>query len=76
MLKLKNKREIIYTLSLLTQIGLTMLVPIFGCILFGSFLDRKLETAPLFLAIFTIIGVMSSFRTLYIMVSKQWKDKD
>lgn len=66
-------REIMKALSLLTQIGLAMFVPIFGCILIGSYLDKLFKTNVIFLLIFTILGVLSAFRTLYVMTMHYFK---
>jgi F0F1-type ATP synthase assembly protein I len=44
-----------------------MLVPIFGGVLFGAFLDRFFGTSGIFLIIFVLLGVGSSFRNLYVL---------
>lgn len=68
------KKDIIKALSLISQLGISMAVPIIGCIFFGKWLDAKLNTNILFLIIFTILGIGTAFRTLYIMVIKNFKD--
>ncbi|WP_105618564.1 AtpZ/AtpI family protein [Vallitalea okinawensis] len=62
-------------LSLVTQFGLLMAIPIFICILVGSFLDKLLGTQVLFLIIFTILGVLAAFRNMYITGMKYSKKK-
>lgn len=69
---MKN-REIIKALSMLTQVGISMFVPIFICILIGSYIDTKLNTGAVFLIIFTIVGVISAFRTLYMITMHNFK---
>ncbi|MDD7363215.1 MAG: AtpZ/AtpI family protein [Peptoniphilus sp.] len=44
-------------LALITQVGLNVIVPILGCMLFGMWLDKKLGTDGILLLIFTLIGV-------------------
>lgn len=66
-------KEVMRALSLLTQVGIAMFVPIFLCVLLGSFIDEKLGTGVVFLIIFIIIGVISSFRSLYVLTSKFFK---
>lgn len=66
-------KEVMKALSLLTQIGISMFVPIFGCILIGNFLDKCFGTNVVFLIIFTIIGVISAFRTLYMLTMRKFK---
>ncbi len=68
-------REIMKALSMLTQIGIAMFVPIFLCILFGNFLDESFDTGILFLVIFTVLGVGSAFRTLYMMTVHKFNKK-
>lgn len=75
-MKKNNKREIFNALSMITQIGISMLVPIVGCMLLGIFLDRKFETKVVFLIIFTILGVGASFRTFYMMTVYNYRKKD
>lgn len=60
--------------SLITQLGISMIVPIIGCIFIGKWLDTKFGTNIIFLVIFTILGVGAAFRTLYTMVSNIFKD--
>ena len=52
-------------LVFVTQVGIIMVVPIFGSILFGKFLDQWLNTGHIFLLVFTILGVGSSFTSFY-----------
>lgn len=44
-------------LALITQVGLNVLIPILGCMLFGLWLEKKLETDGILLLIFTLIGI-------------------
>ena len=64
-------KAIAKVLGLITQIGISMIVPIFLCVLVGAWLDRLFSSSPLFLIIFVILGVGASFRTLY-MITKQF----
>lgn len=65
LLKLDSKA--VKGLSLVTQFGLQMAIPIFLCIFIGNFLDNKLGTEVLFLIIFTVIGVLAAFRNMYVV---------
>lgn len=67
-LKMKKNRKMIgamKNLALVSQLGISMLVPIFGCLFLGNFLDEKLNTKPLFLFIFIVLGVGAAFVNLY-----------
>lgn len=61
-------KDIAKALALLTQIGISMFVPIFMCVIIGAFLDKITNLSPLFLIIFVILGIGAAFRTIYIMV--------
>lgn len=62
-------------LSLVTQIGFTMSVPIVLSLIFGNWLDEKIGTSPLFLILFMLIGVYTGFRNSYQLIMKQYKDR-
>jgi len=68
-------KDIMKALSMLSQIGISMFVPIFICILIGNFLDKILNTDIIFLVIFTILGVGAAFRTLYMITVYKEKKK-
>lgn len=77
-MKLDSKS--IKALSLVTQFGLQMAIPIFLCIFVGNFLDNWLNTGVLFLLIFTVMGVLAAFRNLYVtgmkFAKRDRKDSD
>ena len=51
---------------MLSQIGISMMVPVFLCVWLGSVLDEKFGTAFLF-PIFLILGFLSAIRNVYIL---------
>ena len=60
---------------MLSQIGISMMVPVFLCVWFGAFLDEKFGTAFLF-PIFLILGFLSAIRNVYILTRTFYaKDK-
>jgi len=69
MMKIDN--SFIKQLSLISHVGLLMATPIILCILLGNYLDKILETKIIFLLIFTIVGVMTAFRNLWMLGKKQ-----
>lgn len=64
-MKSNEKSKVLGNLVLISQVGISMLVPILGGILLGNFIDRKLGTGIIFLVVFTVLGIMSSFLTLF-----------
>ncbi|NQT94884.1 MAG: AtpZ/AtpI family protein [Candidatus Omnitrophica bacterium] len=62
---MKKKNDFIYYLSLVTQIGLTIIASILIGLYIGIFLDRTLKTKGVFLIIFLLIGIAGGFYNSY-----------
>ena len=71
---MKKNNEVVKGLIMISQIGLTMLAPIFLCIFIGYQLDRKFNTGFWFI-VFLILGFMTAFRNVYVL-TKQFYAKD
>lgn len=69
-------KESTKALALFTQIAISMLVPIFLCFFIGKAIDNIFDINGIFLIVFTIIGVMAGFRSVYVLVKGFYKDKD
>lgn len=69
-------KEITRALALFTQIAISMLVPIFLCFFIGRAIDNFFKLNGVFLIIFTIIGIMAGFKSVYSLVGYFYKDKD
>lgn len=70
-----NRLSILENLALVTQIGISMAIPIIAGIFIGNLIDKKLNTGILFLIILTIVGVIISFRTLFKITMRGIKKK-
>ena len=71
---MKADKKVLKSFVLITQIGITMVVPIFLCLFVGIKLDEWLKTN--FIAVIGIIlGIMAAFRNVYVM-TKQFYAKD
>ncbi|MCC3864311.1 AtpZ/AtpI family protein [Terrisporobacter petrolearius] len=57
--------QIAQMLSLISQLGIMMVVSIFGCFFIGKFIDDKLNTEPIFMLIFLVLGVGGAFMSVY-----------
>lgn len=66
---------VLRNLALVTQIGLSMALPVIFGILAGRYLDRVAGTGNLLLMVFSILGVLASFRNLYYIAYKSSKRK-
>ena len=69
-------KDIAKVLGLITQLGITMLVPIFICLFIGVFLDRHLGTSPWIMTVGIVLGVAAGFRSGYMLTCEVFKDKD
>jgi F0F1-type ATP synthase assembly protein I len=61
----KDKIKIMQGIALITQIGISMIVPIILGIFIGRFLDNLIGTNNIFLFVFIIIGVGAAFLNLF-----------
>ncbi len=71
--KYSKKRNGNYTnkFSLISQIGIYLIVTIFMCFYFGVFLDNILKTNYIFTVFFLFVGVLSGFIGVYKMIMKE-----
>ncbi len=65
MSKRKTYMEIASMLSLLSQVGLMILISILGCTFIGKFIDSKINTSPIFTLIFLLLGIGGAFMGVY-----------
>ncbi len=72
-IKPSERKDIMNALGLFTHIGLTMTIAITGSLLFGKWVDDKLQTSPLFLVVFILLGMSSAIYILYKIVIKYMK---
>lgn len=67
--------KVIKALMLVTQLGVSMMVPIFLCVFAGSFIDKKAGTG-FFLPFFLFLGIAAAFRNVYYLLKPFYaKDK-
>ncbi len=66
-----SPKWILYS-SMGLEVGLSVVVGF----LIGTSLDEFLETAPWFLLIFGIAGIIAGYRSMYRMVKRMQSDKD
>lgn len=68
-----KKFDFLQNLALVTQLGISMTVPIVLSIFIGNYIDKKLGTKGIFLIIFIILGIGASISSLFRLTMK--KDK-
>ena len=72
--KKKYDRTVFRALAMISQFGITMLVPIFMCSFLGIWLDKKLGTSYIMIILF-FVGALAGFRNVYYLARKVYKDK-
>ena len=72
--KVKYHRNVYRCLVLITQFGISMLVPIFLCSFLGIFLDRKFGTGFWMILLF-FMGAAAGFRNIYQMSKTIYEEK-
>lgn len=68
------KQSVYRTFALITQVGLSMLTPIFLCVFVGNFLENKFHI-PIFIPL-VILGILAGFRNCYYLVRHANEDPE
>lgn len=66
---MKQDKNVFRYLTLISQFGIYMLVPIFLCSFAGIYLDRKLGTSFWMILLF-FVGALAGFRNIYVLSLK------
>jgi ATP synthase protein I len=71
-----DKKKFLKSLSVLSSIGISVVLAIVIGVLIGLKLDEWFGTKPWFFFIFLLIGIIAGFRNIFIIVSREvGKDK-
>lgn len=62
-------REVIRTLGMITQVGLSMLTPVFLCVFFGVKLNQYFHTQHWFVPM-VLLGIGAGIRNVYLLLYK------
>lgn len=68
------KGSVFRTFALITQLGISILVPVLLCTFFGSWLEKKISF-PVFIPL-VIIGVLAGMRNAYILARHANEDPE
>ena len=64
----KEKRDISYMFSLVTQLGISMMVPIFLCMFVGIYINKYIDNG-IIIVISMIVGCIVAFRNVYLLLA-------
>lgn len=66
---MKYDKSVYRSLTLITQFGINMLVPIFLCTIAGVFIGKKFSVEWIVIPLF-LIGALAGFRNIFIMAKE------
>ncbi len=69
----EEKRQLFKSLGFLSSIGISLVVSMLIGLAMGFYLDRWLETSPMFTLIMLLIGIIAGFRNVYILTTRELK---
>ena len=72
----EDKRQLYKSLGFLSSIGISLIASILIGLAMGVYLDRWLDTTPMFTLIMLLIGVISGFRNIYILTARELKRQE
>ncbi|MBI2556321.1 MAG: AtpZ/AtpI family protein [Planctomycetes bacterium] len=71
----KNKGEVYRILGIVGSFGFTMAGAVAGGYFLGSYLDKKLNTAPWLMLSFIMLGIAGSFIEFFKLIKKLSRDQ-
>jgi len=71
---MKDNREVIKLVPLITQLGISMMVPIFLCVVAGIWIDNRFGTY--FIIPLIILGMLAGYWHCYLILKKYLKDDE
>jgi ATP synthase protein I len=72
----KDLQKYAMQMALASSIGIAMVLAIFGCLWFGSYLDRKFDSGHVFTVVFLLIGIAAGFRNIYVLIKNNFTDEE
>ena len=71
---MKNRNEIVRSLAMVTQLGMSMLAPIILCAVLGLWLDEKFGWSVT--AVLLVLGILAGARNTWIMLQQIQQQSD
>jgi len=75
MKKKKKKATVVFEMAYASSLGIALVIAIFGSLLLGVFIDRKLGTGSIFTILFLIMGIVAGFRNYYVFIKRYLSDE-
>jgi ATP synthase protein I len=71
-----SKKKVMFQMGYASSLGIAMVIAIFGCLMIGLYLDKKLGTDNIFTPLFLLIGVAAGFRNFYLFIKSTFPDEE
>ena len=72
----EDKQQLYKSIGFLSSVGISLVASILIGLAMGVYLDRWLDTRPMFTLIMLLIGVISGFRNVYILTTRELKRQE
>lgn len=72
----EDKRQLFKSLGFLSSVGISLVAAILIGMAMGYYLDQWLETRPVFTLIMLLIGIISGFRNVYILTTRELRRQE
>ena len=72
----EDKRQLFKSLGFLSSIGISLVAAILIGLAMGYSLDQWLDTSPMFTLIMLAIGIISGFRNIYILTTRELRRQE
>ena len=72
---MKYDKSVYRSLTLITQFGINMIVPIFMCTALGVYIGKKLSIKWIVIPFF-MAGALAGFRNIFMMAKRIYSDKE
>ena len=67
----EDKHQLFKSLGFLSSVGISLVASILIGLAMGYYLDQWLATKPLFTLVMLVIGIISGFRNVYILTTRE-----
>lgn len=71
---MSHRKEVVRSFMLVSHLGMTVMVPIFMCVIIGIFIDNRFGTSTLVWLLF--LGIAAGMRNAYILIKGVLEEND
>jgi ATP synthase protein I len=69
----EERRQLVRSLGMISSVGISMVVSTVIGLAMGYYLDKWLDTSPWCTLTFLVLGIISGFRNVYILMERELK---